>query len=640
MKKLMMLFAALSLFMIACKDEIKTPPQEEKATLEIDAPASITFEADGTGGMEAITVTTNQEEWDYAVVAAEDEGYTEWLTVVKEDNQLKLTATPTDATVVPVPVKITFTAGDAAEKTTIVNLLTEDEEEVPTSWSVDDLWPSEQNPEGIVFWIDPASSTDGGITGTTGWVMSLKQAPQLAWSLNTYEIDMGTNSDTDGRVNWDAIWSFDAANPDYTGSFEIFEWCRTTYGEPWYIPSLQEMRRFVAVYTGLTPEQTETYMLGRRLSSLDTIFGSGTWYGTEEHRKAYDMRLMEIGADPLWDWEGSDDPQLWTSTKYDVGMPAIEMKPWYTGFLGEWGSSTTQAQYDTHLTRAMRRFGDETTVDVLSVNPTSITFGADDTDVKNVVVAKTASTFNASVSAPWVHITHAADSFTVSVDEYTEETAAQDNFVDRVAWISVVSGNAPVVTVTVTQVAPIAAALDLSGTWNWTGDIWDQSRTFTPMSGTAEAVYNEALGSYIFSYFLENLGMTDLLDPADRVDGSIALKVNEYNKIEFVTGAEMDRIFTGWWGTREYYNYATFFADDNSNLMLSGLEEGTTIEIAINGAGDTITFPATGDYEGMACTYGFGFGYKDLDPDSLEPAPSATMQPGGIYFNIILTRAE
>lgn len=628
MKNLIRVFVALSLLLVSCEKDIDQP----SATLEIDAPAEIVFNEDGTGGMEAITVTTNQPEWNYTMTNEAD--WSGWLAVEKEGDKLKLTVVESAVAVVPAAIKITFTAGDAPERSTTAKLTPVT---MPTQWREGDLWPSKYNAEGIVFWIDPASSEDGGVTGTTGWVMSLRQAPELAWSSNRTETDMGTNSDIDGRLNWSAIWAFEAANPEYAGSFEIFEWCRENYGEPWYIPSTQEMRRFFAAYAGLTPEQTEAYMIGRRLSALS----SELWMATEEHRREYDMYLIEVGADPLWYWGTTDNqtsPQLWTSTKYDVDIPAIEIKPWYVGFLGEWGASSTQGQHDTHLTRAMRRFGAETVVDQLSIDQDKFTFSANDTRVETVNVTKTAATYDATVSAPWVHVVKSADSFTVSVDEYSEEDAVLVDRADRLAWVTVVSGNAPSVTLAITQVAPVTATYDLAGTWNWTGDIWDTARTLTPMSGTVTAEYNEELGAYIFSYFFENLGMTGLLDPADRVDGSIALRVNEYNNAEFVSYAELDRVFTSWIGTREYRNYVTFFAEDFANLFLSGLPADTVVEIDIINEGNTIVFPATGLYENVDMSYGFGFGYMDLDPETLEPAPYATYSPSGVYANLILTR--
>ncbi len=627
------LWAALLILSTACHKEPETP---ETATLEIDAPAEITFKADGTGGMEAITVTTNQTEWEYTMDPADG---ALWLTAVKENDKLRLTAAPNTETTAPASVKISFTAGDAPERATTVKQLAADAPAVP-AYSVDDLWPDDENPEGIVFWIDPASSTDGGATGTTGWVMSLEQAPELPWCANYMETDFGTNSDIDGRINYEAIWAYDAAHPEYTGTFRIFEWCRENYDEQWYIPSLQEMRRFLTAYAGLTPEQTEAYMTGRRLSALP----ADIWFASEDHRRAYDMRLIEVGGDGLWDWDlegGSIGPQLWTSTKYDVDNPSIEVKPWYVEFLGGWGSASTQGQHDVHFTRAMRRFGTETVVDELTVTPTSLTFGADETTAKTVTVTTTAAQYEATVSAPWIHISKSAGSFSVRVDEYTEAEAEIDNYENRMGWITVGSGNAPAAIVEITQVAPTMSVLDLAGTWDWTGEIWDTDRSFTSMSGTATAVYNEELGSYVFTPFYANQGMTDLLDPADRVDGSIALRVNEYNQVEFVSFDKLDRIFTYWGGTREYYNYVSFYTSDNSNIALSGLAEGTVVVIGVsNGDGNTITFPATGMYEGVEHTYGFGFGYHDLDPSTLEPASYSTFSPGGVFRNLVLTRAD
>ncbi len=644
------LFAALSLLLTACE-------KEDAAKLEIDAPAEITFKADGTGGMEAITVTTNQPEWSYTASPADGAG---WLTIVKEGNLLKLTAAPNTEITAPESVKITFTAGNAPEKVTMVKQLAAG---APTefTYSVDDLWPDSENPAGIVFWIDPASSQDGGTTGTAGWVMSLKQSPSLAWCENRMESDFGTNSDIDGRLNMDAVWAYDAANPDFTGTFHIFEWCRENYGDQWYIPSLQEMRRFLAVYAGLTPEQTTAYMNGRKQNNMDNILGSpGTWAGTEEHRKAYDMRLIDAGGDGLWDWDpngGSAGPQLWTSTKYDVDNPSIEVKPWYVEFLGGWGSSSTQGQHDDHLTRAMRRFGAETVVDQLSANPTVLNFNTVDSSVKTVTLTKTSTDYNATTAAPfltseWIFITKSADSFTVSVREYTASEAALVNYIDREGWITVVAGNAPAVTVTVTQTAPQQPPLNLTGTWNWTGELWETGPArFTPQNGTVTAAYNEGLGNWIFSTLPENqAGST--LNGKPRTDGAIALRVDDDNKVTFVTEDELDiwADFGGLFGNpyRGYYNFATFYDDEFANVVTSlsymqyGLPADQVIEIAVSNDGNTITFPGTGIYNSAEYYYGFGFGVREITSltDYTPPQYSSPAQAGGVWRNLVFTRVE
>ena len=654
-----MSLTALYLLLASCGND-PVDPNPDTPTLDIDPTTEIVFNADGTGGVEAITVTTNQDEWNYTLTPDDGAG---WLTVEKDGNKLNLTAAPNTETTTPESVTIKFTAGNAPEKTVTVKQKAAGEPELPDDgkYSVDDLWPDDENPLGIVFWIDPASSTDGGESGTAGWGMSLKQSSEyLSWcniqvdeSLN----DFGTNSDIDGRLNMEAVWAYEAANADYAGSFDVFEWCRDTFGEQWYLPSVQELRRFCAVYMGLTPEQTQTYMNGRRLDNVNNILGdTGVWPGSEEHRRAYDMALIEAGGDGLWNWDTNSSglvPVLWTSTKYDVDMPNVEIRPWYVEFLGGWGSASTDRQTYGNVARAMLRFGPETALDQLGVAPAELSFEASDTSVKTVTVTKTAAEYNATWAPAmghpeWIHITKSADSFTVSVDEYTAAQAEINGFLERQGWITVVSGNAPAATVTVTQSAPAPPqALDLSGTWDWTGDIWEYGN-YISMSGSVTAEYDEDLDLYIFKTLHENQAMTTLMSEDDRVDGGVALIVTEDNTVQFIVKKPLNIYFDLWnMGSmfRGYWNYATFFNASGGNAVEptpSGLPADTAIGIGVSPDGNTLTFPPTGTYNDTEHTYGFGFGYMDIvsmEDHSISPN-SSTIQPGGVYRNLVFTKVQ
>ena len=129
MKNLFRLMAVAAIVLASCD---KNKPDTTPATLSIDAPAEITFNADGTGGVSAVVVTTNQTEWDYTLAPADGAG---WLTAVKDGSQLKLTAAPNTQSTAPSPVTITFRAGDAPEKTTTVKQLAA--EEIPATLSTD-----------------------------------------------------------------------------------------------------------------------------------------------------------------------------------------------------------------------------------------------------------------------------------------------------------------------------------------------------------------------------------------------------------------------------------------------------------------------------------------------------------------------
>ena len=533
----------------------------------------------------------------------------------------------------------------------------------PAKYRVDDLWPNKRNPEGIVFWIDPASSEDGGETGTAGWVMSLKQSPEyLMWCNKNVDESLynyGTNSDIDGRLNWDAILAYESSNPDFAGSFDVFDWCRENFDEGWYLPSIQELRQFYAVYMGLTPEQTIAYMNGRKQYNVNNALGDpDVWGNTTEHRAAYDAALIAAGGDGISG--GSTAPTLWSSTRYDVDLPAIEYRPWYSDLLGGWGSSSTDMQDNANTARAMRRFGAERVVDQLSVTPTVLTFRSNDTSTKTVTITKTSAVYDATTAPPaftdeWIHITKSADSFTLTLDEYTASAAALNNNVDRVRWITVVAGYAQSVTVTVIQTAPIndMVPLDFTGTWNWTGEIWsDYPAKFTAMNGTVTAAFEEDLDCYVFKTLLENQAGTTL-NGMPQTDGGVALRVDEDNNVTFVTEDEMNIWFSvgGLFGNpyRGYYNFGSFYSKENlSNVVTSlaymqfGLPAGHMVDIAVSTDGNTITFPETGTYNDVECFYGLGFGWKEITSltDHTLPPTAAALQAGGVYRNLTFTRAE
>lgn len=192
-------------------------------------------------------------------------------------------------------------------------------------------------------------------------------------------------------------------------------------------------------------------------------------------------------------------------------------------------------------------------------------------------------------------------------------------------------------TLSVTQKS--AAPLDLAGTWSWTGEIWDQRKIFTAVSGSATSVYNDALGYYIFIGLPMNLAF-------DEIDGGVALRVGENNEVRFVVMDALDVYFdqlnfgTNFMG---YYNFANFYNKSTNATIFShqhGLPAETVVDIAVGADGNTITFPATGIHEGAERTYGFGFGYMNVV--SLEDhtiKENASFEPAAVYRNLVFTRS-
>lgn len=81
-----------------------------QATLSVDAPSQITFNADGTGGMKIITITTNQPSWTYSLNPSNGAG---WLSVVQNSNTLKLSASSNESADSRDDVTVTISAANA-----------------------------------------------------------------------------------------------------------------------------------------------------------------------------------------------------------------------------------------------------------------------------------------------------------------------------------------------------------------------------------------------------------------------------------------------------------------------------------------------------------------------------------------------
>lgn len=84
--------------------------ENKQATLSVDAPSQITFNADGTGGMKIITITTNQPSWTYSLNPSNGAG---WLSVEKNGNTLELSASSNESADSRDDVTVTISAGNA-----------------------------------------------------------------------------------------------------------------------------------------------------------------------------------------------------------------------------------------------------------------------------------------------------------------------------------------------------------------------------------------------------------------------------------------------------------------------------------------------------------------------------------------------
>ena len=111
MKKLFFFTGALVMLVCAAFSFSCSTIGGELPTLSTDAPAEISFNIDGTGGMPFIEITTNQASWAYSLSPADGGG---WLSANTVGDLLVLTARPNELAQERTPVVIRISAGDAA----------------------------------------------------------------------------------------------------------------------------------------------------------------------------------------------------------------------------------------------------------------------------------------------------------------------------------------------------------------------------------------------------------------------------------------------------------------------------------------------------------------------------------------------
>ena len=214
--------------------------------LSTNAPATITFLAEG--GNSVVDVTTNYDAWDAVLAPADGNG---WLTIAKTATSFTLTAVENTAQTEPTPVTVTVSAGEAVPVTITVK---QDAADAPlVYYRGGDYYPDADAPEGVVWYIDPSSSTDGGVTGLHGKVVSLDQSTNDALNKKQWVGPYGCNlrlSMDDGKANTDAVVAFAAEKGYVLEPSGAFGWC-IGKGEGWYLPAFNELRHIYAVASGV-----------------------------------------------------------------------------------------------------------------------------------------------------------------------------------------------------------------------------------------------------------------------------------------------------------------------------------------------------------------------------------------------------
>lgn len=117
-------------------------------------------------------------------------------------------------------------------------------------YSIGDYWPTDENPEGIVF-----SVSDGGLHGK---IISLKEQ-KVQWGPEKSEkgadIAYMREEPEDGRLVTQQMIEHYKDNADFATVYPGFEWIYNTMNEgdiegPWYVPSRPEIGEFAAAISG------------------------------------------------------------------------------------------------------------------------------------------------------------------------------------------------------------------------------------------------------------------------------------------------------------------------------------------------------------------------------------------------------
>ena len=208
--------------------------------LSTDPSSTITFLA--VGGQNVVTVATNYDTWDAVLEPANGNG---WLTLTKSIDRFTLTAVENEAQTAPTPVTVRVTAGQA---TPVVLTVQQDAADAPiVYYRVGDYYPDEANAVGVVWYIDPSSSTDGGVTGLHGKIIGIAQSSDFVELVDgSHDYTSVMTSRTDGKANTDAMIKLAQDNNWTLAPLGALQWC-INQGEGWYIPAFEESRELFSV---------------------------------------------------------------------------------------------------------------------------------------------------------------------------------------------------------------------------------------------------------------------------------------------------------------------------------------------------------------------------------------------------------
>lgn len=273
----------------------------------------------------------------------------------------------------------------------------------------------------------------------------------------------------------------------------------------------------------------------------------------------------------------------------------------------------------------------EQIVYTLTTDPESIVFQPGETTT-TVEITTNASNVEVNIPAEFGWITDAvitANILSVTVDYYI---GTEDN-VGYVLLSSVDLEEDYKLNITQKPVAP----LDIAGTWNWTGTPVT-TNNYAKAEGELTIVYDETLECYVASSLTEFLTWASVSNIGE---GGLAFHVDAKNNVTFVFGQKQN--LYGYYNFMDMMEYSFSFRNSVSyrqgdTRYYDPLETAYTINVS--GDGNTMTFPKEGVYEDVTYPMVFGFYGVNCNKDTHEESGNPVHSAGGLWYDLVLTRAE
>lgn len=208
----------------------------------------------------------------------------------------------------------------------------------------------------------------------------------------------------------------------------------------------------------------------------------------------------------------------------------------------------------------------------LSVNPTSLSYGASETGTKNITVSTNASSWSATKSASWITISSSSNTLHVNVTSANTSTSA------RSADILIEAGNADAVTLKVIQNGASSGGI-IKSTYTASGTPVLYSNSATTWSGTITP-YTTSSSKY---YTISNFGNDGVTVRCNDKNGNISMDIttkvaenNTYNGY-FRAGIIYDNVLI----VISDYVHPVSYSSSTRILNFSGTFEGYQVLVGV-----------------------------------------------------------